>query len=114
MIEFVANKSRKKHFGWPVRFAMYLTLAMFSMPAIRAGTTARPLASTHAAADRIEAATQTGCNAIASRVDALSGNGPVLLRSYDNQQGQGAPALPSIQSAAFTYDNALAVIALLA
>lgn len=54
------------------------------------------------------------CNAMASRVDALPGNAPVLLRSYDSRRGQGAPALAPLHSSAFTYDNALAVIALLA
>ncbi|HEX7338557.1 MAG TPA: hypothetical protein VF271_01340 [Rhodanobacteraceae bacterium] len=55
-----------------------------------------------------------GCQAIAARVDAVPGKSPLLLRSYDNRRGQGAPALPSLRTAAFTYDNALAVIALLA
>lgn len=44
----------------------------------------------------------------------MPGNAPVLLRSYDSRRGQGAPTLPPLHSAAFTYDNALAVIALLA
>ena len=57
---------------------------------------------------------RTSCNAIAARVDALPGNTPLLLRSYDSPRGQGAPALAPLRSAAFTYDNALAVIALLA
>ncbi|MBD8898637.1 hypothetical protein [Rhodanobacter sp. DHG33] len=55
-----------------------------------------------------------GCNAIASRVDAVPGGTPLLLRSYDSLRGQGAPDLAPLHSAAFTYDNALAVIALLA
>lgn len=44
----------------------------------------------------------------------MPGDAPVLLRSYDSRRGQGAPDLPPLHSAAFTYDNALAVIALLA
>ncbi|BFI97006.1 MAG: hypothetical protein RSP_25160 [Rhodanobacter sp.] len=55
-----------------------------------------------------------GCRIIATRVDAIPGTGPVLLRSYDSRRGQGAPDLPPLHSAAFSYDNALAVIALLA
>lgn len=51
---------------------------------------------------------------MASRVDAIPGNTPVLLRSYDSLRGRGAPDLPPLHTAAFTYDNALAVIALLA
>ena len=57
---------------------------------------------------------RTTCQAIASRVDALPGKAPLLLRSYDNRRGSGMPALAPLRSAAFTYDNALAVIALLA
>lgn len=75
---------------------------------------AAPPAHAHSAAARIEAIAATGCDAIASRVDALPGKAPVLLRSYDNRRGRGVPDLPSLRSAAFTYDNALAVIALLA
>lgn len=71
-------------------------------------------AHAHSVAARIEAIAAAGCNAIASRVDALPGKAPVLLRSYDNRRGRGTPDLPSLRSAAFTYDNALAVIALLA
>ena len=66
------------------------------------------------AAPRIQAIASDGCAAIAARVDALPGNAPLLLRSYDSRRGQGAPALAPLRSAAFTYDNALAVIALLA
>ncbi|HSE13603.1 MAG TPA: hypothetical protein VLB69_13315 [Rudaea sp.] len=54
------------------------------------------------------------CAAMAARVDGESAAGPVLLRSYDGADGSGPPAEPSQQSAAYIYDNALAVIALLA
>jgi hypothetical protein len=94
--------------------AVCLTLAMSATPPIHAGTTAGPVAGTDSAAARIEAVASAGCSAIASRIAALPGNAPVLLRSYDSRRGQGAPALPPLHSAAFTYDNALAVIALLA
>lgn len=57
---------------------------------------------------------RSGCHAIASRVDAAPGNAALLLRSYDSLRGQGTPDLAPLRSAAFTYDNALAVIALLA
>jgi hypothetical protein len=50
------------------------------------------------------------CSAIASHVGAPSGP-PVLLRSYEAGNGSEEPAL---NSAAFTYDNALAVMALIA
>lgn len=47
------------------------------------------------------------CSAIQRRVDAVPGDAPLLLRSYDGAD------LPALRTAAFTYDNALAVIALL-
>jgi hypothetical protein len=75
---------------------------------------ASPATGTASTPLRTAALAHAGCNAIATRVDALPGNAPVLLRSYDSQHGQGAPALAPLHSAAFTYDNALAVIALLA
>jgi len=52
------------------------------------------------------------CSAIAQRVDAVAGTAPLLLRSYDGEHG--VPDEPALRTAAFTYDNALAVIALLA
>ena len=73
-------------------------------PAERAGATSR---ATKTLAD-------TACRAIAARVDAIPGNAPLLLRSYDSLDGHGAPGLPPLHAAAFPYDNALAVIALLA
>ena len=57
---------------------------------------------------------QRACNGIAARVDVIPGTVPVFLRSYDNERGSGEPAEPALRTAAFTYDNSLAVIALLA
>jgi hypothetical protein len=54
---------------------------------------------------------QLSCSAIARRVDAVAGTAPLLLRSYDGEHGE--PDEPALRTAAFTYDNALAVIALL-
>jgi hypothetical protein len=51
------------------------------------------------------------CSALASRVAAVSGDDPVFLRSYDAGSGEGPNPEPAL-NAAFTYDNALAVIAL--
>lgn len=53
------------------------------------------------------------CNAIAHRVDAATSSEPVFLRSYDSNNGD-APIDAALRTAAFTYDNALAVIALVA
>ncbi len=54
------------------------------------------------------------CAALGSRVDDRANHGPLLLRSYDNANGSGEPDEPALRTAAFSYDNALAVIALLA
>ncbi|HJP99949.1 MAG TPA: hypothetical protein VJ862_15440 [Rhodanobacteraceae bacterium] len=53
---------------------------------------------------------ERACNAIARYVGAPSGP-PVFLQSYVTRDGD---AEPSLKTAAFTYDNALAVIALVA
>lgn len=53
------------------------------------------------------------CQAIAARVAAVPGQGPVMLGSYEPAPGQG-PLAPALQQAAFVYDNALAGIALVA
>jgi hypothetical protein len=53
------------------------------------------------------------CTAMKNRVDANPGSAPLLLRSYDGAKGSGETDLPALRTAAFTYDNALAVIALL-
>lgn len=50
-----------------------------------------------------------GCAVLAGRVDAIAGTGPVFLRSFDQAGDE-----PALAGAAFTYDNALAVHALLA
>ena len=57
---------------------------------------------------------QRACAAIAGRVDAVAGGAPVFLRSYDDGRSAGEVDEPALRTAAFTYDNALAVIALLA
>ena len=100
--------------SWPATVALCVTLAMSSLQPIRAGTSTWPTASTISAPARIKAIAHAGCSAIAARVDAQPGTSPVLLRSYDSRRGQGAPATAPLHSAAFTYDNSLAVIALLA
>ncbi len=51
------------------------------------------------------------CAALSSRVAAEPGRGPVFLRSYDAGSGEGPNPEPAL-NAAFTYDNALAAIAL--
>ena len=51
------------------------------------------------------------CSALSSRVAAVAGDYPVFLRSYDAGSGDGPNPEPAL-NAAFTYDNALAAIAL--
>ena len=62
----------------------------------------------------IQSVLQRSCAALDRRVDADPGPEPLLLRSYDAAGGAGEPAQDALKTAAFTYDNALAVIALLA
>src|SRR5512141_1349496 len=69
-------------------------------------------ASTPAAVD--VAVGRRACATMATRIDNEAGSGPVLLRSYDGASGSGPADEPSQQTVAYTYDNALAVIALLA
>lgn len=54
------------------------------------------------------------CAAMVARVTAIPGDGPVFLRSYDGADGSRPNAEPSLANAAFTYDNALAAVALIA
>jgi len=53
------------------------------------------------------------CATLAARVDHIGGSDPVFLRSYDHADGEGPNAEPALNGA-FTYDNALAAIALVA
>lgn len=52
------------------------------------------------------------CATLTARVDEIPGSGPVFLRSYDNAFAVGPTSEPALSIAAFTYDNALAIIAL--
>lgn len=56
-----------------------------------------------------EPVAERGCAVLAARVDAVPGGGPAFLASYD-----GVADEPALLGAAFTYDNALAAIALVA
>jgi len=71
-------------------------------------------ASAAAAADVTAEVAGKGCAVLSARVDAVAGDGPVFLRSYDSAAGEGPPAEPALATAAFTYDNAVAAIALTA
>ncbi|HVT51984.1 MAG TPA: hypothetical protein VHE77_10470 [Dongiaceae bacterium] len=67
-------------------------------------------AAADTAATRLADAT---CHALRDRVAAVPGDGPLFLRSYDAASGSGAGTEPAL-GGAFTYDNALAAIALTA
>ncbi|HEU0276775.1 MAG TPA: hypothetical protein VFQ95_02995 [Rhodanobacteraceae bacterium] len=81
--------------------ACAVALAEFAVCPSAAAAAAEPLPSQVA---------QRACAAIAGRVGAASGP-PVFLVSYTSE---GATSQPALKTAAFTYDNALAVIALIA
>lgn len=112
LIGFAAARSGKTRRGWLIGVAVPLAMFMLSVQPLRAASALPPVEKDPAG--QVDAMARAACNAIASRVDAFPGNSPVLLRSYDSESGQGEPSLLPIRSAAFTYDNALAVIALLA
>ena len=69
-------------------------------------------ATSEAIADTQRDVAARGCAALKSRVDALASTA-VLLRSYDSASG-AEPESPALKTAAFVYDNSLAVIALIA
>jgi hypothetical protein len=73
-------------------------------------------AATHVAAatDVARDVSARSCNALGNRVDSAVDHQPLLLRSYDSVSGSGEADDEVLRTAAFTYDNALAVIALLA
>lgn len=71
-----------------------------------AGLVMAAVSATNAWADPVA---ERGCSALTARVDAIPGSGPVFLRSYDDAETE-----PALAGAAFTYDNALAVHALIA
>ncbi|WP_119678670.1 hypothetical protein [Indioceanicola profundi] len=83
------------------RFALWLLMATIISPMPGQASPAQDLAA-------------GTCSALAARVDEIPGSAPVFLRSYDGASGQGPETEPALQNAAFTYDNALAAIALTA
>lgn len=114
MIGGVTTLSGKASRGWLGGVVAYLALAACaSLPAF-AETNTASMASATSSATKDAVLANASCHAIAARIDKWPGDGPVLLRSYDSRRGKGAPADPSLRTAAFTYDNAVAVIALLA
>jgi len=68
------------------------------------------VAAADSSATKLASAT---CGALRGRVQAVTGAEPVFLRSYDAESGAGEGKEPTLNGA-FTYDNALAAIALTA
>jgi hypothetical protein len=72
------------------------------------------VSSASVSAAAVDEIAHRGCAAIVMRVNEIAGASPVFLRSYDDKNGQSAPEQPALRTAAFVYDNSLAVIALVA
>lgn len=114
IIDFAASGQREKRRFRLTGGIVLLTLTLSGAMPVYAKAPSPDDAAASTASAPAKSLASHACRAIASRVDAAPGDAPVLLRSYDSRQGQGAPAVLPLRSAAFTYDNALAVIALLA
>jgi hypothetical protein len=95
----------------PGRYRQLIAFLLVLMPVVAASANPK-VANDSAASMRLAA--QRNCAAISSRVDAVAGGGPLLLRSYDDPEGKEFSSEPALTTAAFSYDNALAVIALVA
>ncbi len=90
-----------------------------ALAAVLLGVSAAMTAPASAAAPSNPAApakelAQKTCATLTARVDEVSGRGPLFLRSYDNSYAPGPTSEPALSNAAFTYDNALAIMALTA
>jgi hypothetical protein len=83
------------------------------IPPLLLGAAACAAAAPAAADNARESVARRACAALQARVDAVPGPAPLFLRSYDGGAGSGPPPEPALQGA-FTYDNALAAIALVA
>ncbi|OYQ35906.1 hypothetical protein CHU95_06495 [Niveispirillum lacus] len=87
-----------------------LLAAILTLPA-PAGAQAERQPSAVSAATLLESRL---CGSLTVAIDSVPGKGPAFLRSFDHPSGAGAPVEDALKNAAFTYDNALAAIALVA
>lgn len=94
--------------------ATWIAAALLSFGAMASPVIAAPGEPASSLDDVARTVGSRACTAMKQRVDAVAGTAPVLLRSYDAADGAQKIDLPALETAAFTYDNALAVIALLA
>jgi hypothetical protein len=103
----------RRESGVRARIAV-LVAALFLHAVSPMSATAAPVQS-DASLERVaREVSSRACTAMKGRVAAVPGTRPVLLRSYDEEKGAAVVEAPPLRTAAFTYDNALAVIALLA
>lgn len=88
---------------------------VFSLPSLRLALAAVLLCTALPAfaAEGPAAIATRACDALADRVARHAGGGPILLRSWEADGGAPLDE-PALRDAAFTYDNALAVVALTA
>lgn len=91
--------------------ALLAVLCLGSGSLSLAAALARPAASLDVVASEVAA---QACTAIRRRAASVPGTAALLLSSYDDARDEAGIELPALRTAAFTYDNALAVIALLA
>ena len=84
---------------WPLLAAIGITFGMATVQAAAVND-----------ASRQQLAEQT-CNALKQAAAAIPGDGPMILPSYPDMQGDD-PATRALQDVGFVYDNALAGIAL--
>ncbi|BAI76657.1 hypothetical protein AZL_e03120 (plasmid) [Azospirillum sp. B510] len=84
-----------------------LAAAVLGVSALMAPAAAAPVPPARELAQRT-------CATLTARVDEIPGSGPLFLRSYDNSYAPGPTSEPALSNAAFTYDNALAIMALTA
>lgn len=99
-----ASRNLRRHLSRHLLLAGTVVLATILVP---------PAAAQAPPAQAREQLLAGACQAIAARVAAVPGQGPVMLASYEPAPGQG-PLAPALQQAAFVYDNALAGVALVA
>jgi len=97
-----------------VRRCLRLSIAATGTAACLAASAMAATPATAIAPDAArEQLLQGTCKAVAARVAAVPGKGPVMLSSYEPAPG-GEPLPGPLQQPAFVYDNALAGIALVA
>ena len=96
--------------AWHKPTARSLAVAGIAAFLLAAGWTAQAQSAPHAGSASPEALALRWCAAMRAQVAAVPGDSALLLRSYD--AADGVPDEPALRTAAFSYDNALAVIAL--